>query len=211
MSAPVTPSTAPFDGVAIGEALRRLRRAREMTVAQLAERVDLSKGYISLVESGKRAPHWSTLMRMVHALDETLCRFLTPADAPDDTQCRSGRSELIALAGRLPDEWGRVAGADAEGYTWIVTPDRDGRLSEVIRFRLPARAPWTPAPISYFSYTTAIGLEGGLLLELGGTERDEFMIAAGETLQFDGRRPHRFRNVGDEPAEALLVLYPVGI
>src|SRR5688500_12256181 len=126
MSAPATSSTAPFDGIVVGEAFRRLRRTREMTVAQLADRVDLSKGYISLVESGKRAPHWSTLMRMVHALDETLCRFLTPAGAPEETACRSGRSELIALAGALPDEWGRVAGADTEGFTWIVTPDRVG-------------------------------------------------------------------------------------
>ena|SRR5687767_297925 len=211
MSAPAPSSTAPFDGIVVGEALRRLRRAREMTVAQLAERVDLSKGYISLVESGKRLPHWSTLMRMVHALDETLCRFLTPAGAPEENDYRSGRSELIALAGALPDAWGRVADADAEGYTWIVTPDRNGRLSEVVRFRIPPRTPWTPAPISYFSYATAIGLEGTLLLELGGAERDEFMMAAGETLQFDGRRPHRFRNVGSEPAEAMLVLYPVGI
>ena len=46
----------------LGRRLRALREKRGMTLARLAEDAELSKGYISQIESGKKRPHWSTLM-----------------------------------------------------------------------------------------------------------------------------------------------------
>ena len=168
----------------IGPMLRKLRNDRGLTIARLAEQAGLSKGYISQIESGHKQPHWSTLMRLVHLLDERLCHLLaadgeegarqvakSEAKRPDDptveeeevvVQFGVDRADCIPLAGNLPDEWGRVAGADEQGYTWILTPDPEARIvSEVLRVRIPAHAPWTPDRLQFAAPVVAYGLDNG--------------------------------------------------
>lgn len=194
----------------LGRMLRTLRKTQNLTVEKLAETVGLSKGYISLVESGKRTPHWGTVFRIVHALDETLCRFLTEAmeTAPPEEKIRSGLEHLIVVTGSGPDEWGYVPDADTDGYTWILTPYHSEAHSTAIRFRLPPHSSWTSDPISYPARATAFGMDGRMLLEMGETARNEFVLASGNTTQFNAERPHRFRNFTDHPAECLLVVAP---
>lgn len=198
---------------AVGSRLRTLRSDRGMTAARLAELGGLSKGYISQIESERKQPHWSTLMRLLHVLDERLCSFLA-----DRTVAGEGGA-MIVLAGEGPDEWGRVPGADEEGYSWIVTPfpeadagieEEWGRRSEVLRVRLPARTSWTPDAISFAAPGILYGLEGKTLLERVGEDRDEFLLEQGGVLDFDARRPHRIRTITDLPSEFLLVLTPAG-
>ncbi len=198
------------DAATLGARLRRLRQLRGVTVERLASQVDLSKGYISLVESGKRDPHWGTLMRILHALDETLCAFLTRGGefSPSTGEIRFGREHLLLVAGAEPDEWGEVPDADVEGYTWILTPYRPDMRSEVIRFRLPPHATWTSGTMTLPAHAVAFGVEGRTLLELEDTRRDEFILEKGEILQFNCETPHRFRNYTDEPAEVLLTIAP---
>ena len=199
----------------LGRRLRALREKRGMTLARLAEDAELSKGYISQIESGKKRPHWSTLMRIVHVLDETLCGFLIPTGevAARRQQVQTGGGEeMIPLAGNCPDEWGRVEGGDEDGYTWILTPEGEPPLRcEVLRFRLPPHTSWTPEPITIGGWLVAFGLEGETLMETGRLERDEFILHEGATLAFDGRGPHRFRNTTDLPSETLLTVTPPGV
>ena len=200
-----------------GGRLREMRSRSGVTLAALAERVDLSKGYLSQIESGKKIPHWSTLMRIVHELDSTLCRFLI-GETMEEASGTPGIAGVISsdgilpLAGGVPDEWGIVEGADSEGYTWILTPDPSGLLrSEVLRFRIPPHTSWTPELIRFSAWGQAYCLEGKGLLETGKSERDEFLLSAGRTLGYDGRIPHRFRNYTDTPTEILLTVTPPGI
>ncbi len=216
----------------IGPMLRKLRNDRGLTIARLAEQAGLSKGYISQIESGHKQPHWSTLMRLVHLLDERLCHLLaadgeegarqvakSEAKRPDDptveeeevvVQFGVDRADCIPLAGNLPDEWGRVAGADEQGYTWILTPDPEARIvSEVLRVRIPAHAPWTPDRLQFAAPVVAYGLEGTTLLEVGRLDRDEFVLSAGSLLSYDGL--HRLRNHTDTPSELLLIFTPPGV
>lgn len=194
----------------LGAALRRLRQSQGTTVKRLAEQVGLSKGYISLVESGKRTPHWATLMKLLHALGDTLCNFLTREQnvPPPEENVRSRREDLLLVAGTPPDERGRAPGETGDGYTWILTSHFEGVRSEIIELCLPPHTPWTPFAITFPAHVTAIGVEGQVLLELGEMERNEFVMARGETLQYDARLPHRLRNFTDDTAKSLLVISP---
>lgn len=199
----------------IGSRLRQLREGEGITLITLAEQVNLSKGYLSLIESGKKRPHWSTLMRIVHTLNSTLCEFLLREEdlerGKEEVQ-EGGGERTIRLAGNLPDQWGQVARGDEEGYTWIVTRQKEPYLrSEVLRFRLPPHTSWTPEPIVLRGSIVAYGLEGSTLLETGRTDRDEFTLQPGRTLSLDGRVPHRFRNPTDVPTEVLLVVTPPAV
>ena len=188
----------------LGAKLRSLRQSRQMTISLLAEEAQLSKGYISQIESGYKVPHWSTLMRVLHILGERLCSFLA------DTASKG--SDIILLAGSLPDKWGHVAEADEQGYTWILTPSNRGEelLSEVLRIRIPGHASWTSDPVMFAAPVVAYGIEGQSLIEIGKLDRDEFVLDAGRVLAYNGRRLHRIRNHTSNPSEVLLVLTPPG-
>ncbi len=55
----------------MGAAIRRLRRERELTLKELAERSILSVVYLGEIERGKKYPSPVTLERLAEALDLT--------------------------------------------------------------------------------------------------------------------------------------------
>lgn len=193
----------------LGAQLRALRQSREQTLEEVAAASGLSKGYLSLVESGKRTPHWPTLLRILHALDGTLCGFLTAVEdvSPSDDGVRTRRKDLLVVSGAPPDRWGHPRDDDS-GYTWILTPYFEGIRSEVVELRLPPHTTWAPAPLSFNARVVLYALEGRILLEEIGENRDEFVAEEGETLQYDARNLHQLRNYTDVAARALLVISP---
>lgn len=194
----------------LGENLRRLRMRADMPAVRLAEAVGTSKAYISLIESGKRQPHWSTYMKMVHALGESLCSFFTMAESlpPPEDGMLSRRSQLIMVQGSKPDAADdAVPTSDTEAmpFTYILTPFHQGLVTETVEIGLRPHSEWTPEPISFAATVTAIGISGRLLLVQSGTE---YILHAGESLHYDAALPHMLRNYTDEPTHAVLVVAP---
>lgn len=61
----------------IGAVVRRLRRQRKLTQAQLAARAGLSQGHLSHVERGERLnPGMTSLKRLARALDVSIGELL---------------------------------------------------------------------------------------------------------------------------------------
>jgi transcriptional regulator with XRE-family HTH domain len=58
----------PVDAKNFGEFLRARRHEKEMTIEQLAARLDKSKTYLSLVENGKREPSPGLIERLAAVL-----------------------------------------------------------------------------------------------------------------------------------------------
>jgi transcriptional regulator with XRE-family HTH domain len=81
----------------LGVSIRRLRQARGWSQAELAERVDVSVDYVSLLERGQRAPGLGVLVQISEifrvSVDEVLGR-----DAETDDWLR----EAIGLLGSVP-------------------------------------------------------------------------------------------------------------
>ncbi len=55
--------------VDLGVAIRRLRRARRLTIEDLAFAADIHPTYLSGIERGIRNPTWDKLAALAHALD----------------------------------------------------------------------------------------------------------------------------------------------
>jgi transcriptional regulator with XRE-family HTH domain len=64
--------------VLVGRNTERIRRARNMTQEQLAERSGFSQQYISGLENGNRNPTIVTLYELAQALETTPVELLTP-------------------------------------------------------------------------------------------------------------------------------------
>jgi len=52
----------------LGERVRSIRHARGFTQEELAESLDLSVAYLSLIERGGRNPPYTTVVAIAHAL-----------------------------------------------------------------------------------------------------------------------------------------------
>lgn len=58
-----------------GGRLRHLRRSRDQTQEQLAERIGRSVNFISLLEKGNTSPSFDTLEKLAQALDIEVMEF----------------------------------------------------------------------------------------------------------------------------------------
>ncbi|MEJ7304163.1 helix-turn-helix transcriptional regulator, partial [Staphylococcus caprae] len=59
----------------IGNKLRNLRRQKNLTQEELAERTDLSKGYISQIESQHASPSMETFLNLIEVLGTSASDF----------------------------------------------------------------------------------------------------------------------------------------
>lgn len=67
-------------GLAFGNVLRRLRRARNFTQEKLAEEARLNRAYPAMLEAGMRTPTISTIFKLSTALG------ITPGELMDMTE-----------------------------------------------------------------------------------------------------------------------------
>lgn len=72
-----------------GEKIRKLREAREISLKQFAERVGITRQYLSLIELGvKKRPSIDTLAAIARELGESLGSLvvIAPADGEDQDE-----------------------------------------------------------------------------------------------------------------------------
>jgi transcriptional regulator with XRE-family HTH domain len=61
----------------LGERVREQRRSRGLTQEALAEALDLSVAYVSLIERGGRNPPYTTVVAIARALGVPIARIVT--------------------------------------------------------------------------------------------------------------------------------------
>ena len=82
----------------LGKKIRDLRLRRGMTVQQLAEASDLSKGFISQVENDRTSPSLATLQDLARAL-ETSVAYLVVEEEPLPFVVRAAERQRVRLGG----------------------------------------------------------------------------------------------------------------
>jgi transcriptional regulator with XRE-family HTH domain len=80
----------------LGRAIRRLRRARKLTIEGLAHASDMHPTYLSGIERGRRNPTWSKLTSLAHGLEVPVIQIVEDAEAEAQLteRMRVARSEL---------------------------------------------------------------------------------------------------------------------
>jgi transcriptional regulator with XRE-family HTH domain len=89
------PPTAPTNPE-LGRAIRRLRRARKLTIEALAHASDMHPTYLSGIERGRRNPTWSKLTSLAEGLGIPIIKIVEDAEAEAQLteRMRIARSEL---------------------------------------------------------------------------------------------------------------------
>ena len=180
-----TAPLVPLDGQSatqiLGATVRRRRRSLGLTLESVGRRTQLSKSFLSQLESGRTNPTLDTLTRIATALGSTPATLLgapgggpvqPPAPpAPPATTRRPARPTRL-----LPVGAGRsypLTGPEARRYEVVMCDGTPLHHERVVSH-----------PGEEFCYVVS----GALQVEIGGHPR---LLQAGESLHFASDTPHR--------------------
>lgn len=180
----------------IGSRLQGIRKARRLTLDQLARSSGLSKSMLSQIERGRVNPTLATLWNLTQALGIDIAGLLDGGGG--ENHCESGAVEHLA-AHATPT----IASADGKCRLRILSPPRAAQRFEWYEvtvqpggeLRSDAHAPGTLEHLTL--------LEGSLAVEIPGSPQP---ASPGETLRYAADQPHAIVNASASAARALLVV-----
>ena len=174
---------------ALGHSLRRLRKARGLTLQQLASRCGLSQPFLSQLENGKAMPSLMALHNVAQALGTTAHSLLQPQDRPDTSLVRHGEGEVYEL----------VEGATVrfltEGGSHLMEPNEVEFAPEVATVNT-----------GHNGEELIYVLEGRLRVELEGS--DPVVLRRGDVLTYPATVPHTLGAAGPTGCRFLVVSSP---
>ena len=173
----------------IGKKIRDLRKQNGLTQQELADRSELTKGFISQLERGQVSPSMVTLMDLIEILGTTPSDFFKPTGAEKVVFGERDYFEKI-------DETGNST-------VWVVPSAQSNQMEPVVVTIQPHTALPTDDPHNgeEFGYV----LSGRIALYRQETRSD---VKAGESFYFEADKPHRIENPGSRPAKVLWVSTP---
>ena len=175
----------------IGEKLRQLRLQRNLTQEEMADRCELSKGFISQVERDLASPSIATLTDMLECLGSNLKEFFS----------ETGDEKTVFAQG---DMFVKEDGENLKGsITWLV-PSAQKNQMEPILVSLGAEGRTQEMPPhegEEFGYV----LSGAVTLHVGGKT---FRVRAGESFSLHPGAAHYIENTGKRGAQFLWVSTP---
>lgn len=175
----------------VGATVRARRTEAGLSVAELARRTGVSGPFISQLETGRSSLSIPTLYRIAEALGVTP-NALLPGAPGEQLVTRAGHGRVIpATATASPQQPQLITrtgeGVALEGYHYVIHPDDDEQQ-------------WYQHRGEDVVYVIA----GSIVVEFD--DGREVELGAGDALHHDGEVAHRWRLVGDTPAEAVIVL-----
>ena len=177
---------------ALGADLRALRKARRLTLTELALKIGRSVGWLSQIERDLTEPTIADLRKLAEALDQPVSLFFGAPDAPADERGYVVRSDSR-----------RSLGTSEEGLVeQLLSPDLGGSFEIVRSVFAPGSELAEPAtrPTEEAGYIVS----GSLDLSIG---HRTFRLTEGDSFRFS-REPYRWRNPGSDPCVAIWVIAP---
>lgn len=191
------PSSGPADGdgILVGEQIRDLRKAKGLTIAELADRIDRSVGYISQIERNLSELSIPDLKRIAEALEVQISWFFhTTAAVPPaerDYIVRRGNRRRLNLSG---------IGVVEE----LLSPGLGG-ATEMILTRIPPRTATGEEFVTRKAEESGLVLQGQLELWVGDRH---FLLNEGDSFCFQPEESHRIHNPGDIETVVVWVITP---
>ncbi len=172
----------------LGRKIRDLRQQYNLTQEELADRCELTKGYISQLENDLTSPSIATLTDILNALGSNLSDFF-----------REDSEEKIVFS---QEEYIEKQ-SDGMIWNWVI-PNAQKNMMEPVLVELEPEA---SAPVDFphdgeeFGYV----LEGRIAIIVGGKAHT---AKKGESFYFTANREHRILNKGKGRAKFLWISTP---
>jgi transcriptional regulator with XRE-family HTH domain len=175
--------------VNIGERLRELREARNISMRALATRSGLSANALSMIERGRASPSVSTLYKLADALGISITSFFG-SDSEKKQVIFQKADERV----RVSFTRGVFEGLGGEKFVGRVEP---------FLLTLESNATSGPRSMAHTGHEFVFCLRGHLEYQV---ERQVFELSAGDSLLFAANLKHRWKNIGGTVVTALIII-----
>jgi transcriptional regulator with XRE-family HTH domain len=174
----------------LGPKLKSLRKSKNLSLKQLAERSGCSPSYISMVENNKVDPGVSRLKKIADALEMTIVdlfstqageRLIIRKDERIKAEFSGSKTRIEILVPQLPQK-------EMDARLAVIYPGGNSEGD----YRHPGQE-------------FGLVLKGSLLLSIDGID---YVLAEGDSFYFESMRNHRFRNPGEEDTVVVWVNHP---
>ncbi len=182
------------DPIPVGFQVRDLRKAKGLTIPDLAQRVGRSVGWLSQIERNKSPVTIPNLKLISDALDVQITWFfqgnaVAPEDERDFIVRKDARRQLRYTGTGVTEE--------------LLSPN----LSREIEMLMTTLDPGASSGEPYARKGEESGYVVSGVLELtvdGNTQ----LLQPGDSFAFESALPHRCNNPGDEPTSVVWVITP---
>jgi transcriptional regulator with XRE-family HTH domain len=179
----------------VGAQVRQLRKAQNLTISELASRIDKSNGYISQIERNLSGVSISSLQKIANALGVQINWFFQGQGiAPTEER------DIIVRAHNR-----RVLEFDLEGVREeLLSPTLTGQFEMI-------RSIFAPGASSGEDARVRIGEEAGVLINGSldiWIEGEHFHLNTGDSFSLPANGQHRCENNGDVAAEVIWIISP---
>lgn len=175
----------------LGPRIRSLRRARQVTLRELAERAGVTESFLSQVEREVTSPSIASVQRIARALDLGIAELFVD-EAPLGRVVRAAERRRIVYPG--------LAAIDE-----FLTVGKAGRLQVILTTLEDGGGTGDEAYIHDSDEEVVFVLEGGLELWVGD---EHHLLETGDAITYPSRQPHRNRNPGPGRAVVLFCATP---
>jgi transcriptional regulator with XRE-family HTH domain len=181
----------------IGLNIRAAREKRKLTLDELAQRTNLSKGLLSKIENFRTLPSLPVLAAVARSLGINLENLVKNVGQQRPTAC-----QVVRAADREQVKREKSRGFN---YSALVARSFGNTAFEAVVLKLAPGA--KRKSVSTDGDEFIFMLKGEINFKLGN---DSLRLDEGDALFFDGRVPHTPSNPGKSSAE-LLVIYLLNI
>ena len=173
----------------IGSKIKDLRNKRGLTQQELADRTELTKGYISQLENGQVTPSVVTLLDLIECLGTTPSDFFQEEEDKHIVYTEEGYFEKFDEAGN--------------SIQWIIPTAQKNKMEPLLVVIQPHQQLSEDKPHEGEEFGFVIS--GKLKLHLGD---DVYVIKAGESFYYPATKIHYIENPGAKPAKFIWVSTP---
>ncbi|MDR1643251.1 MAG: XRE family transcriptional regulator [Clostridiales bacterium] len=174
----------------IGEKIKQMRIKMNLTQEELANRCELSKGFISQVERNLNSPSIATLMDILEALGGDLKSFFSDSD---NNEVVFGKDDVFV---QQDANLGHI-------IHWVI-PNAQKNMMEPILIKI-VKSGRSNVNSAHEGEVFGYVLKGSVLLHLG--ER-KFNVKRGESFYHSANEPYYLENAGEGDAEILWITTP---
>jgi transcriptional regulator with XRE-family HTH domain len=166
---------APATISLVGAKLRERRRHLNLTLQEVADRVGVTKGFLSEIERDRAAPSVATLLKLRDALSLSVA-----------TLFHSAIPQVVRQQSRVSIPYGGI------GMTcMLVSPENAHRVIAIhAEFKPGGKSGPEPHALDSDEEIILI-IEGALEVTISG---ETYRLQAGDSITFDPRVPHLYRN-----------------
>lgn len=172
----------------LGAKIKRLRLQCGLTQEELADRCELTKGYISQLENELTSPSIQTLLDVLSALGTTAAEFFSEDE----------EEQVVFTADDFFEK-------DAEGHVikWLVPNSQRNEMEPILITIRPGSASVKDMPHEGEEF--GFVKKGAVVLHLG---KKEYCAKEGDTFYYESNKVHYLENRSAEDAEVIWVASP---